>query len=285
MTVDTSPQPLATRVVAPPRAPAPPVFGYAPPPPSFGAGAVLGRTLTVWWRNVVPFTALSLVVYLPLLVLFATLFPRLVGAQPDPAFPVLAFGVGTAGAVLLMMALQVVFVGALSFGVFRGLRGGRVGIGALVAEGVRRFFPLAGVLLLFGLAMIPATILFLVPAAMLGSAWAAAFPACIVERTGPVESLARSAELTRGSRMQVFVAYLGVMAVVTAGSMAIQVIATVAATAALPDAAEPIGTVVLSQLGNVVLGPLHLVLPAVVYHDLRAAREGLDTGSLAAVFD
>lgn len=278
-------QPLATRVVAPPRFAPPPYGGqrYAPVPPAFNAGTVIGRTFSVWWRHVLPFATMSLVVYAPVAIGLAALFAKAAG--PDPADPFAVFAPAVAGGWLVTMLLHVPYTGAIGFAVFRGLRGGRIGLGAMVGEGFRRFFPLAGVMLLFGLATTFATLLLVFPAIMLGCAWAAAVPSCVVERTGPVESLRRSAELTRGVRMQVFLAYLAVFAVMWAASAAVQVVAMVVAIATLPDALEPAGTMVASQLANVLFGALPLVVPAVIYHDLRAAREGLDAGSLASVFD
>ena len=80
------------------------------------------------------------------------------------------------------------------------MRGRSFNLGEAFGIAFGRFFPVLGVAICFGLAVGFASILLLVPGLMVLSAFYVALPACVMERTGPIESLSRSGELTKGHR-------------------------------------------------------------------------------------
>jgi hypothetical protein len=127
--------------------------------------------------------------------------------------------------------------------------------------------------------------LLIIPIAMLYLAWSMATPACVVERVGPFRSLARSRALTKGHRWKIvgllLVTVLGgiiIGAIVGATSGAILALIGVGGLRAVLSAA-------MGLIWNSVWSAFFAVLTVVAYHDLRVAKEGVDTGQIAAVFE
>jgi hypothetical protein len=270
----------------------------APPPESpaaaFGAGWLIARSFSTWGRNVLRFALLGLVGNTPMAVGLYLLYARMPGllAEPEPpSLKRLVAWMGTFGvAWLVTMLLYPLVMGAVMHGALRGLRGARAGVGEMLAAGGRAYLRVLGMGLLVGLAMIPATLLLVVPAIVLMVGWSAAVPAAVVEGAGPVRGLSRSWELTRGHRWRVFAGFLvvGLATAVVAG------MAQAAATAVAlvvggvrggmpgPAMAVPMS---IYQLVAGALGTVTMVVCAAAYHGLRAAKEGGDPETLARVFE
>jgi hypothetical protein len=107
--------------------------------------------------------------------------------------------------------------------------------------------------------------------------WYIALPCCVVERLGPFGSLGRSAALTKGYRWKLFglIVLLAIVGGILSGT-----ISNVFLTTGIP-AVYAIGQYAWQA---VYLG-FHSILAVVIYHDLRVAKEGVDTDKIAAVFD
>jgi hypothetical protein len=118
--------------------------------------------------------------------------------------------------------------------------------------------------------------IFVIVASLLLVRWSLALPACVVEGFGPVGSLRRSVELTRAHGWKIF----GIMILICAPLPAV--------TAMLAAAMSSLGPA-LQYLGRYVLGVAWITgftsVLTVLYHDLRAAQEGLDSGQIASVFE
>ena len=91
----------------------------------------------------------------------------------------------------------------------------------------------------------------------------------------------RSFALTKGSRGAIFGAGI-VLGLATAGASLVGNL--VAAAGASVPALALVG-VTLSLVVQLAMTPLSIVLSAVAYHDLRLAKEGIDTSQLAKVFE
>jgi hypothetical protein len=107
-------------------------------------------------------------------------------------------------------------------------------------------------------------ILILVPGLILFTLWSVAAPVVVLECPPGLRALARSRELVRGSGWQVF----GVILVLD--------IAVVAAASALQIAADSAGSgagIVVQVLTGVLTAPLGALGAAVLYFELRGARE------------
>ena len=109
-------------------------------------------------------------------------------------------------------------------------------------------------------------------------------PAAVVERPGVTGALQRSFDLTRGCRWLLFATGGVVMVVLWILQLVTQAAFTVASLA-LPRGQGAVATIVGSQIGSALFSVIPAVAIAVCYHDLRLAKEGVDTAELAKVFE
>ncbi|HYD43472.1 MAG TPA: hypothetical protein VEB43_21765 [Anaeromyxobacter sp.] len=121
---------------------------------------------------------------------------------------------------------------------------------------------------------------------VLGTALSLTIPVIVAERAGPIGGPRRSWALTRGRRVELFVALL-VVVLVLAAVLAAQVglvVATQLDAGGIPDTgpAISIGLMLLMLVVWILAAPLLSILPAVAYHDLRLEKEG--SADLAQVF-
>lgn len=248
----------------------------SPPVPSpsharpFSAGSVIGRSFTVWFANFLPFSLVTLVVHVPVLVLAA--------AMPDEVGPVW----GLLDRLLSSLA-QLVVTGALTFGVLESLRGGRAPVGMLFGTGFRRMGWVFAVSFRVGLWTLLGTILLVVPAIVWYCALFVAVPAGVVEKSlgSSADALQRSRDLTLGNRWGIFavalVAFVVTLAfvfLVAGGTMTVLV-------RALPS---PLPAVVATAV-IALASSFGACAAAVAYHDLRVAKEGVATADLVKVFE
>jgi hypothetical protein len=171
-----------------------------------------------------------------------------------------------------------VFAGAVVIDVvIDDMRGRPVEMSKALRVALRRFFPALGATIaVVGLAILGFALL-IVPAAIVVSMFFIVVPACVVEGLGPVQSMRRSAELTRGSRWRIFALWFAVLVVEIFVQME------------LDQAIRPFGNFVLilvpQVLWDMVVGAFAAVATAVAYRDLCVAKGGLDTDQVATVFD
>jgi len=233
----------------------------------FMIGDVLGRSFSILGRNFVPFALLSAVASLPYLPYYLTMAPgKLV--TPNPT----AFALPLVLGFVLRMFVQAIILNAA----FQDMRGRTVSVGESFRVGISRFLPIIGVIILEGLGVGFGMLLLIVPGIILMLMWYVALPACVVERIGPIESLGRSAALTKGHRWKI----LGLILLV--GIVGGVIGAVFGAVAAIFG---HIGLAIVQYLVQVVVTVYSAILVIVLYRDLRAAKEGIDTEQIAAVFD
>ena len=125
-----------------------------------------------------------------------------------------------------------------------------------------------------GAQVIDASGQFVVPGIIVACMLYVAVPVCVIEKAGVFESLNRSGELTRGYRWQIF---------------ALWALVTVIAGIAQIVLSWFVGVTLWGKLltfgWQVFAAAFGAVLVAVIYHDLRVTKEGIDIDSLANVFD
>jgi hypothetical protein len=269
------PAPLSTQLVSPPPPP-----GFAMMARGFSVGAVISRTFSVWWSNLFRFGLLGLLVYVPAIgaVGAMAMVVRPGGSGVPAALPLVV-----SAAILVSIFFTVVEMGAITYGAVDAIAGGKPGIGAMLRVGFRRAWPLflAGVVLSLLVAL--GMLLLVVPGIILGCAAAVTIPACVAEGKGPIESLRRSFALTRGHRLELFGAFLVMMFATWLMAMLAQLL-MVLFTASLGPRLGMIGTVPVLFVNSITY-TLLTVLPAVGYHDLRVAKEGVVTADLLKVFE
>lgn len=267
--------PLET-VAAPPEAAPSPAPALAP---RLSTGALVSRSVSIWWRNLHRFAGLSLILFVPVVMVFGMLAAVLAfqafgrGARLGDAEIVLMIATAAIAVPLLVIATAVQ-VGGVTYGAVQQLAGRPVRFGAMFSATFRRLLPLLGVSILATLIVWGGLLLLIVPGIALACALAPAIPAVMAERLGPVEAIKRSWGLTRGHRASIFLAGLLLFLI----HLGINLVAAL------------LGFIpILGQLAAIAIQlctlSLSLVLPAVAYHDLRALKEGTPAEELARVFE
>jgi hypothetical protein len=235
---------------------------------SFSIGSVLSRTFPIWARNIIPFSILSVIVYLPL-----GIFLFLAAPTAEETDSVLAYVLVY---VLLFLALQQVVAGALIYGVFQQLRGERAGIGDCLKAGFARLLPVVAVGVIAGVLVFLGAILLIVPGIILACMYWVAVPVAVVEKPGVIASLRRSAQLTDGERWSVFAILLLLFAIQQGATKIVE---------AATEQNGGVAAIVTSLVLTMVFGMLSAVASAVGYHDLRVAKEGVGIEDLVKVFE
>lgn len=229
-------------------------------------GQIFSRSFDILFRNLVKFLALNAIIFLPLLA-YQLVFQRTLGGGQ------LSTSIGG----ILGFILAFVAQAAALYGAFQQMRQQPFEIGESLQKGLRRTGPVIGTAICAGLGTMLGLFLLVVPGLILLTMWYVALPACVLENVGPFEALSRSGFLTKGSRWKVF----GIALVI--GILAM--IATLVLTAVLGFAIGWIGVIVASYISNVLVYSFGSVVAAVLYHDLRVAKEGIDVERIVAVFE
>jgi MFS family permease len=247
----------------------------------FRIGQVFSRAWSVFSGNFLKFMVVTGIASLP---------PLLI-PQPSPATPENPFG-GVGLTFFLVMFLTIV-LGVLSqaivlYGAFQDMRGRPVSLADCLKVGLHRFFPIVGLALSEGVAVMLASMLLIVPGMILYMMWFVATPVCVVEQLGPFRSLGRSRELTKGHRWKLF----GLMLVILIPALIVGAILGVVIAVLGTGGFLSMSTALATPLGQVVnliwsaaWSAFYAVMVVVTYHDLRVAREGIDTEQIAAVFE
>ncbi|MBV8748501.1 MAG: hypothetical protein JO103_02180 [Candidatus Eremiobacteraeota bacterium] len=242
-----------------------PAYAYAPPT-EFSLGRVLSRTNDTFSRGALAFVAISLIATLPSLAYqWATL-----SGFGGPRSVAIVQG-------LLNIVLQSLAEAMIIYGAFQTMRGRTAQVGASIARGFRRGGAILLASLLVGIATGIAWILLVVPGLIVMTMLCVTIPAVVVEQLGATTAMGRSAELTKGYRWHIF----GALFVV--GLVTFVVEAIVVAVLAHPGTAW-IFTLVTFCVTSV-SAAYNSVLAAIMYHDLRVIKDGIDIDQLAAVFD
>jgi len=255
----------------------------------FRVGSVLGRSLSVLTRNIVPFGILGLIFTWPLVLDDAEGEPGTEAPSGvDPAGAVDALVLAefiivlaiVLGIIFLVIAMYMLCISTMAYGTFQDLRGSRVRVVECLRRGLSTVFPVVGVAFLNTVLVILGTMALIIPGIMLWVALWVAVPVAVVERPGVIASLRRSAWLTKGHRWRIFgiVLVLGLLNGV-ANSVVLVPFATLTG-----DAAAAVANVV-AYLITVFFMAWGAVAAAVAYHDLRLEKEGVGVNEIAAVFD
>lgn len=236
-------------------------------PGEFRVGQVLNRSFTLLSRNFLMFFVVSMVAALPNVLINHNTGSELSGATAGWLV------IGLIVTIVLEMLSQAVVL----YGAFQDMRGRPVNLGEALSVALSRLLPIVGVAICVGVGVFLASLLLLVPGLILMTMWYVATPVCVVEQKGPMASMGRSSELTKGHRWKIFGMIL--LVVFGGGIVSAIVLALLAAT----------GSSVLEILGglvwNGVWGAFYAIFVVVTYHDLRVAKEGVDVHEIASVFD
>jgi hypothetical protein len=233
----------------------------------FRVGDAMNKAIQILSRNVLPFSIVTGIAALPSVLIFERS-----SDYENLAVAVSMSGIGMLLALVLSGLSQAVVLNAA----FEDMRGRPVDMLASFQVGCRRFPAVIGVTLLAGLFAGLAFIALIFPAFIVMTMLYVATPVCVVERLGPFASLGRSATLTKGSRWRV----LGMLAVVgIIGGIGTGMVE------GLAYGVGPTIAPVIKVIWQALVGAYSAILVVVTYHDLRVAKEGVDTDQIAAVFE
>jgi hypothetical protein len=247
----------------------------------FRVGQVFSRAWSVFSGNFLTFILVTGIASLPGL-LFQQPVP---GSQVDP-FQNVGLGIF---AFLLMVVLGTLSQAIVLYGAFQVMRGQPIDLAQSARIGLRRFFPIVGLAISMTILIFLASILLVVPGLILFVMWFVATPACVVEGLGPFRSMGRSRELTKGHRWKVLGLQLAILIpALIVGAIVGAVILAVSG----PGGFLAVATALSSTLGqvvnliwNAIWTAFYAIVIVVTYHDLRVAKEGVDTDQIAAVFE
>jgi hypothetical protein len=239
----------------------------------FRVGRILNRTSSVLSRNFLPFFLVTAIANLPgaLLMKVST---ESATAAPDAVFRNLGL---IFLALILTVVLNVICQAVVLYGAFQDMRGRPVNLVESLQVGLRRFFPIIGLAFVMYLCIGFAALLLIFPAFILLTMWFVATPVCVVETLGPIRSMRRSSQLTKGHRWKIFglILLVAVLGSVIIGGINVS----------LEAMAGPILSLIGGVLLNGVWGAFNAIAVVVTYHDLRVAKEGTNIEQIAAVFD
>jgi uncharacterized membrane protein len=239
----------------------------------FRVGHVLASSFSVLFRNLPQFVVLSAIATLPEPILLVATGKGLSDLANVPAFGTRLYYVQ----VLLNLVLTALCESIVLYGAFQAIRSRPFRISESLSKGLVRFFPVLGTSVLSFIMAGFAALILLVPGLIIMTMFYVASPICVVERLGPLQSLGRSSDLTKGHRWKIF----GLAILLVLGL----VITSVAIGALLGLLGIPtvlgIGTFLWETLARAFMA----LVAVVAYHDLRVAKEGVDIDDIAAVFD
>ncbi len=155
-----------------------------------------------------------------------------------------------------------------------------------------RILGLAGIMIGLGFAVGIGFLFLIIPGIILGLMWSLTIPVAVVEGTGLVRSVQRSADLTKGSWGRIFIIYFLFAILFYIVYLlfnipifyAIGISARQHGPAALPawsQAALPVGTFLTQCL----VGPLMTIGLSLVYYDQRVRKEAFDLQHMMASLD
>lgn len=241
----------------------------------FDTGRLVRRAATVLRENLPTFLLLSLVLGGLPLAAFTYLSARLgdgTAASIDPnawGF----WGVSFIAAMFCGLLLNA----AVIHGALRRLNGHPVAIRDSLGAAFNQLHVLLPLGVLTGLGIALGYVLLLIPGVILSIAWSMTVPIRIAERTGVLQSMARSRELTSGMRGRIF------------GLMAVYTIARVAVGWLVGQLASALDSASFQMLASALVETLAALVASVglasIYCELRWTKEGTPAENLASVFD
>jgi hypothetical protein len=240
-------------------------------PVEFRIGEVIVRSWNILSRHFLTFV---------LLVGIAELIPLVVNLsllRSEDEIPAgWQMGLAVYGSRFIGYVLSTFAQAIVVYAAFQDLRGKRPNAAESFRQGLGRVFPVIIASMMSALVIFVGCLLCLIPGLIALTAMAVVIPACVVEQLGPIDSMSRSADLTAGHRWPILA--VGVAWVVIALVVGLSIGAAMRGTGGLPLR-------LAEWVWDVLSTSYTAVYAAILYHDLRAVREGIGIDEIAAVFD
>lgn len=235
----------------------------------------IGESLVVWARNLLPIALLGVVFYSPLIIYTVHLLGEVrAGSGPGLDMWWVLVSLFVAYAADQLLAAPIVY------GVVQELNGTRAGVGACIAQGVKRFFPVFFTIFLLYWCVILGAYPFVIPGFVLATGLYVAVPAAVCERPGVMGTLTRSFEITEGNRFRIFGLFLLFWGTrIGAKALLLSLLDPTA------SAANAQAFLVASLAVDFLYSTIGAVLQGVTYSRLRQLKDGVSTADLAKVFE
>ena len=182
-------------------------------------GSVLSKSLEIYLRNFPKCFAVGAVMGLPSLVSAIYLYEIGRVATTNPRGVVFLYEMGV---LLLWVLVFTLSQSTMIHGVFQDIRGLHFDLGASIARGLRRFFPVIGTSIYAFFMVMIGMFLVIVPGFIAFIMLFVVIPVCVVEGLGPGASIKRSRELTKGQRWRILGIYLAPAIVITICNLLLQ---------------------------------------------------------------
>jgi hypothetical protein len=192
---------------------------------------------------------------------------------------------------LASVVLAMITQGALVRATVAQSEGRRATLGETLMAGLAMAFPLLGLAILSGIAMLIGFMLLIVPGMILYLMWSVSAPALVEERLGIGAALGRSRALTKGARWMIFGLLLIVFVIfwiisAVAGFFNIASYGGAEGLVAVTmSGTMPIGMMVVALVTGTIMSVIWSVLLTSLYVELRAWKEGPAGAALAEVFE
>jgi hypothetical protein len=245
----------------------------------FRVGRVFSRAWSVFSGNFMTFVLVTGIAGLPSLLIQQAAPDTLGNPYADMAMALFA--------TILMLGLWTLSQAIVLYGSFQFMRGRPIDLAGAFRIGSRRAVSVVGLDQRAG-SLLPGGVAVRDPGRDLVLGLVRGDPVCVVEQLGVFRSMGRSAELTKGHCWRIFGLQLAILIPATiVGS-----IASAAAPAILGAAGASALSASLATLGQIasliwtaIWTAFYANVIVVTYHDLRVAKEGIDTEQIAAVFE
>jgi hypothetical protein len=247
-------------------------------------GELLDGAFTLYRRNFAVLFGIALLLQVPVIV-FWLLVPVMLQGAGETAITVVPL--------LLTPYTMFAFVlgmGALTAAAATAYGGEEPGIGASLRHGLRRWLPLAVVLLITFPLIFAGLAVLVVPGLVLLAMWFATYPVIVVEGRGPLAALGRSRKLSQGGRMRILGVTLVAWLITMLPSLAIMMFIGAGAGAQAVMSGDPTALQGLwvtslmqaaSSIGSALTMPFLLIVTLLLYYDRRARTEAPDLESAA----
>ena len=259
----------------------------AAPVEKIDIGRVIGRGFEALRANFLAFFACALLLTgAPSFFMQYWLLSEM-GAADDPEFFLsLRYWGPVVGALLLTMVTGALLQGVLVRSTILQLSGRQADFAHSLTLALRLLVPMILVSIIVTLLTVLGFMLLIVPGIMIYCAFLVSVPALIEERRGVFGSMRRSRDLTRGSRMRIFLLLIifWIFSIIISGLLGLIGGAPIMG----PDmmqVPDPILAGATSGIASALTSVIVAVALAALYVELRTVKEGATTDDLAAIFE
>jgi hypothetical protein len=232
-------------------------------------GDVFSRAVPVWSKLIGPFAIIYVVRLVPTVMqTLATQQHRIGGTNQI---------FGTLGIAFVLSSLIGLIAHSASVdATMRVLDGGSPRLMEAIDIGMRRFFPLLGAWIIASIIIGFGFVLLVAPGIIVAVMLFLVTPVCVVERLGPIASLERSIQLTKGARWKILGIFLVFMILAGVSVLAAFIFKTVLG---------PVAGAVASTIVSAAIGLFSSIVTTITYAQLASHQGGFGGQRIAAVFD